>query len=24
MATIAGDMTDEQMKAVADYVMGLR
>ena len=24
MATIAGDMTDEQMKAVADYAMGLR
>jgi len=24
MATIAGDMTDEQMKAVADYASGLR
>ena len=24
MATIAGNMTDEQMKAVADYAMGLR
>ena len=24
MATIAGNMSDEQMKAVADYAMGLR
>jgi len=24
MATIAGNMTDTQMKAVADYAMGLR
>jgi len=24
MATIAGNMTDEQMKAIADYAMGLR